>query len=156
PRAFSRSVLSQPMGSQDPEPHAQVRRRQKGRFLDHTSDLSASSSQDVLGSPAIERVSDNRQPGWEDEMRRYVLVVPLFLVLADCASEPAATPSQAQIPAVASGTARLWFLRGWDAPSGQNYVFAAAPEIYANGAPVGDLPVGTIFFRDFAPGTYKF
>ena len=30
------------------------------------------------------------------------------------------------------------------------------PEIYANGAPVGDIPVGSKFYRDFRPGTYRF
>lgn len=94
-------------------------------------------------------------------MRRYAPLVPLLLalgvfVLADCAPQPTLTSAQAQIPPVSSGMARVWFLRGWDSPSGQNFVFAATPVVYANGAPVGDLPVGTSFFRDFAPGTYKF
>jgi hypothetical protein len=52
--------------------------------------------------------------------------------------------------------ARVWFLRGWDAPSGQNYVFGADPIVYANGTAVGSLRVGTSFVRDFAPGTYTF
>jgi hypothetical protein len=65
-------------------------------------------------------------------MSRYTPPVPwvLFLsvfVLADCAPSPTATITQAQIPPAASGTARVWFLRGWDSPSGQNYVFAATP-----------------------------
>lgn len=85
------------------------------------------------------------------------LLVALGLVaLSDCAPQANVTSSQAQIPAIASGTARVWFLRGWDAPSGQTYVYAAAPIVYANGAQIGNLPVGTSFFRDFAPGTYTF
>ena len=28
--------------------------------------------------------------------------------------------------------------------------------IYANGAPIATIPQGTGFYRDFAPGTYKF
>lgn len=28
--------------------------------------------------------------------------------------------------------------------------------IYANGAPVAAIPLGTGFYRDFAPGTYQF
>jgi len=52
--------------------------------------------------------------------------------------------------------ARVWFFRGWDAPSGQGFVYAASPMIYANGAAIGDLPVGSAFFRDFPPGTHRF
>ncbi|MGA7263642.1 MAG: hypothetical protein WBX30_22525 [Stellaceae bacterium] len=94
-------------------------------------------------------------------MSKYALAVPVLLVacilvLADCTPQAKVTTSQAQIPAVAAGTARVWFLRGWDAPSGQTYVYAASPIVFANGASVGDLPVGSSFFRDFSPGTYTF
>jgi len=94
-------------------------------------------------------------------MARYGRLVPLLLalsivVLSDCAPQATVTSSQAQIPAIAPGTARVWFLRGWDAPSGQGYVYGAAPIVFANGAPVGNLPVGSGFFRDFSPGTYRF
>jgi hypothetical protein len=94
-------------------------------------------------------------------MNKYTLAAPVLLVaciliLTDCTSETKVTASQVQIPAIAPGTARVWFLRGWDAPSGQNYVYAATPSVFANGATVGNLPVGTSFFRDFSPGTYTF
>ncbi len=94
-------------------------------------------------------------------MGRYTLAVPLVLALvvvalSDCAPQATITSSQAQIPAIAPGTARVWFLRGWDAPSGQGFVYAATPIVFANGEPVGDLPVGTGFFHDFSPGTYSF
>jgi hypothetical protein len=85
-----------------------------------------------------------------------VLLVAYLPVLADCTPQAKLTTSEAQIPAAAAGTARVWFLRGWDAPSGQNYVYAATPSVYVNGASVGDLPVGSSFFRDFSPGTYTF
>jgi hypothetical protein len=94
-------------------------------------------------------------------MGRYGLAVGLLLAIglvtvANCSPEATVTASQAKIPALAPGMARVWFLRGWDAPSGQNYVFAAEPAVYVNGAPVGSLRVGTSFFRDFTPGTYTF
>jgi len=94
-------------------------------------------------------------------MSRYGFVTPLLLALsiiflADCTPQATATFSQAQVPPVALGMARVWFLRGWDSPSGQGYVYGAAPTIYANGAPVGDLRTGTSFFRDFPPGSYSF
>ena len=64
------------------------------------------------------------------------------VALSDCAPNATVTSSQVEIPVVAPGTARVWFLRGWDAPSGQGYVYAAAPIVFANGASVGDIPVG--------------
>jgi hypothetical protein len=89
-------------------------------------------------------------------LRLAVLLVACILVLADCTPQAKVTAAQAQIPAIAPGSARVWFFRGWDAPSGQTYVYAATPSVFANGAPVGDLPVGSSFFRDFSPGTYTF
>jgi hypothetical protein len=85
-----------------------------------------------------------------------VLLAACILVLADCTPQAKVTTSQAQIPAVAPGTARVWFFRGWDSPSGQGFVYGAAPTIYANGTPVGGIPTGTAFFRDFPPGAYSF
>jgi len=50
--------------------------------------------------------------------------------------------------------ARVWFLRGSITPAGS--VQAFSPMIYVNGAPVAPIPLATGFYRDFAPGTYKF
>jgi hypothetical protein len=80
----------------------------------------------------------------------------LGLCLAALLGCTAETSTTAPIPTLAPNTARVWFLRGWDSPSGQGYVYAAAPVVFANGAPLGDLRTGTEFFRDFPPGTYKF
>ena len=85
-----------------------------------------------------------------------MLLVACILMLADCTPEAKVTTAQAQIPAIPPGMARVWFFRGWDAPSGQTYVYAATPSVFANGAVVGNLPVGSSFFRDFSPGTYTF
>ena len=94
-------------------------------------------------------------------MGRNPLWAPLLLALgvltfSGCAPQSTATVSQAQVPAIPPGMARVWFLRGWDAPSGQNFVFAAEPVVYANGASVGSLRTGTGFFRDVPPGSYTF
>jgi len=94
-------------------------------------------------------------------MGRHSLWAPLLLALgvltlSDCAPQSAATVSQAPVPAIPSGMSRVWFLRGWDAPSGQTFVYAAAPVVFANGASIGDIPVGSDFFRDFPPGSYRF
>ena len=85
-----------------------------------------------------------------------VLLVAFISVLTDCTPQAKVTTSEAQIPAIAPGSARVWFFRGWDSPSGQSFVYGAAPTIYANGAPVGEIPTGTDFFRDFPPGAYSF
>jgi hypothetical protein len=76
--------------------------------------------------------------------------------LADCAPDATPTRAQGKIPPVATEAARVWFFRGWDSLSGQGNVYAAAPTIFANGQPIGDIPTGTEFFCDFAPGTYTF
>jgi hypothetical protein len=62
--------------------------------------------------------------------------------------------AQAQTSALAPGMARVWFLRPAGSLNGN--VWASAPEIYANGASIGDIPPGTEFYRDFRPGTYRF
>jgi hypothetical protein len=92
-------------------------------------------------------------------VRLYLLTIPrmlglCLLALAGCA-QPAPTISQAQVPPVKPGAARVWFLRGSVSPQ-FGAVQAAAPLIYANGATVAALPPGTEFYRDFAPGTYRF
>jgi hypothetical protein len=81
-------------------------------------------------------------------MGRYGLVMPLLLALgvvalSDCAPQATVTSAKEQIPAIAPGLV----FRGWDSLSGQGFVYGAAPVIYANGAPIGDIPTGSSFFR---------
>jgi hypothetical protein len=97
-------------------------------------------------------------------MRRYALPFLAFLgfyfvaltqgIPVTPAVAAAAQAAAAQEPAIRPGTARVWFLRAQDSPGGN--VRAAAPTVFANSAPVGDLPVNSEFFRDVAPGTYRF
>ena len=92
-------------------------------------------------------------------MRQIRLMIPMLLALclaalAGCAPHTDASLSQAQISVTKPGTARVWFLRGSITPYGA--VQAFAPMIYVNGAPVVKIPTGTGFYRDFAPGTYRF
>jgi hypothetical protein len=92
-------------------------------------------------------------------MRRYHFITPALLglslvVLADFPPQAAATAAELQTPAIAPGMGRVWFLRPAGSTNGN--VWAAAPMIYANGAPIGDIPAGTEFYRDFRPGTYSF
>ncbi len=57
-------------------------------------------------------------------------------------------------PSNSTTTARVWFLRPLDSLNGD--VTGAAPEVYANGAPIATLPSGTKFYREFPAGTYQF
>ena len=77
-----------------------------------------------------------------------------LLVAAGCAPQSPLTASQAQTPGMAPGMARVWVLRQSDPQSGN--VEAAAPMVFANGAPVGRSRADTVFYRDFAPGSYTF
>jgi hypothetical protein len=77
-----------------------------------------------------------------------------LLALVNLAPETVSAAAAAQPPALAPGTARVWFLRPAGSLNGN--VWAAEPEIYASGTAIGDIPIGTEFFRDFPPGTYRF
>jgi hypothetical protein len=77
-----------------------------------------------------------------------------LLALAGCTPQVQVATSQAQIPPVEPGMARVWFFRQAD-PTGGN-VYAADPIIYANGAPVGQIAQGTAFFHNFPPAKYRF
>ncbi|HTV46223.1 MAG TPA: DUF2846 domain-containing protein [Stellaceae bacterium] len=75
-----------------------------------------------------------------------------LLALVDCTGR--ATVATAAAPALQPGRARVWVLRQTDPVVG--YVQAAAPMVFADGAPIGRSRAGTAFYRDFAPGTYRF
>ena len=69
--------------------------------------------------------------------------------MADRGRAQSAAPAQLAPPP--PGMARVWFLRQFQPDEG-----LGTPWIYANGAPVTPSQPGTIFYRDFAPGTYTF
>jgi len=89
-------------------------------------------------------------------MRKYRLLLPILLgLIALPASMPVALAAfqDAHVTAPNPGMARVWFLR----PAGANsYALGAAPMIYANAIPVADIPANAAFYRDFAPGAYRF
>jgi hypothetical protein len=92
-------------------------------------------------------------------MRKYRLMAGecfalCLLVLAGCAPQPTVGTSRPQVAALEPGMARVWIFRQAD-PTGGN-VFAGAPIVYANGAPIGEVQQGTAFFHDFPPGKYRF
>jgi hypothetical protein len=89
--------------------------------------------------------------------RHFSLLLVLGLCLATFAgcAEATATVSPSQVPPAKPGMARVWFFRGQLTPQ-FGAVTAFSPEIYANGVPIAPMAVGTTFYRDFAPGTYRF
>ena len=89
-------------------------------------------------------------------IRNYCLIGPAlagFCLLGSpaCAPQPGQSISQAQIPAIAPGMARVWFMRDTDPQEQQG-----TPIIYVNGQSVGRSEPGTAFFHDFPPGAYGF
>jgi hypothetical protein len=74
-----------------------------------------------------------------------------LLVLSGCA--PIKTTREA-VPALDPGRARVWFIR--QAEVADDPFYAAAPIVYANGAPIGKIGQAAAFFQDFSPGTYRF
>ena len=92
-------------------------------------------------------------------MRKYGISAPMWLglgllALAGCAPQPVGTAVQASAPALQPSMARVWVLRQPSSPGGN--VAAADPMVYANGAPLAQSAQGTVYFRDFQPGTYRF
>jgi hypothetical protein len=69
---------------------------------------------------------------------------------AALAADPVA-PAVARIPPIASGMARVWFLRQFVPSEGLR-----TPMIFVNGAPLASSLSGTVFYRDFAAGAYTF
>ena len=91
-------------------------------------------------------------------MFKFAYLKPLLLgliILAGSLTPALAAAPQASLGASSPGTARVWFLRAGQ-PYGRNFFYGAVPEIYANGTPVGSIPHTSRFYRDFAPGTYRF
>jgi hypothetical protein len=78
-----------------------------------------------------------------------------LFALAGCSPQSQLPTSQAQVPPVEPGMARVWFFRQQTDPVA-GYVEAGSPMIYANSAPVGQIEQGTAFFHDFPPGKYRF
>src|SRR5215472_8181788 len=66
-------------------------------------------------------------------------------------SGPTLAAAVSQAPPIQAGSARVWFLRQFE--PGESL---ATPFISANGVPVGESLPGTVFLRDFTPGTYTF
>ena len=88
--------------------------------------------------------------------RKYSITAPILLGFCllgfpACAPQPGESFSHAQIPAIAPGMARVWFMRDTDPQEQQG-----EPIVHINGQAVGRSEPGTAFFRDLPPGSYHF
>jgi len=86
-----------------------------------------------------------------DQIAPILAVFCLLLLLSSCAPPSTGAAARAQIPTIAPGTARVWFMRTTD-PEEQ----FGDPIIFANGNAVGRSQPGIAFYRDFPPGNYAF
>jgi hypothetical protein len=71
----------------------------------------------------------------------------VFLLLMSCSRFPPV--SAVDLPAIPSGSARIWFYRVYDPTESKG-----RPYIYMNGAVVGISEQGYAFYRDVLPGLY--
>jgi hypothetical protein len=85
--------------------------------------------------------------------RQLLPIIIGLLVLAGAMPAAIAAAPDASMAAPSHGAAGVWFLRPESSTIG---AYGATPMIYANGIPIGTLPVNNKFYRDFAAGTYRF
>jgi hypothetical protein len=77
------------------------------------------------------------------------LALSLVLLLTACVTPPEGPPLAGPLPPQPPGTARLIFYRTL-----QYYDTTAMTTVYLNGKAVGISMVGSVFYRDVAPGQY--
>jgi hypothetical protein len=85
--------------------------------------------------------------------RRLHSIVFALLVLSGAMSPAIAAGPGASTAMPAPGMARVWVLRPESSTIG---AYGASPMVYANGTPIGAIPVNSAFYRDFPAGTYRF
>src|SRR5260370_39752361 len=71
-----------------------------------------------LDDPMSLNIAAQRTDPSKYALTRRALLVACILVLADCTPQAKVAISEAQIPAIAPGTARAWFFQRWHAPTG--------------------------------------
>lgn len=82
---------------------------------------------------------------------RFSLVIPsLFLALWLGGCDTATQALEGPIPPIPAGEARLYFYRDANIYDG-----LLTTIVSLNGVPVGASELGTVFYRDVAPGTYR-
>jgi hypothetical protein len=90
-------------------------------------------------------------------MLNYHSIKPMLLGLVVLAgSIPAVMAQTPDVPVVvpSQGAARVWVLRPSASANGE--VWGAAPIVYANGSPLGQISPNSAFYLDLPAGTYSF
>ena len=72
--------------------------------------------------------------------------------LLACAPDPSVAATEAQIPPVPAGLARVWVLRQFEPGLGVQW----SPMTYVDDSPLAPAYAGTAFYRDLTPGDYTF
>ena len=81
--------------------------------------------------------------------RRVLLIVPLALLAAACATGPKYIDVAQKLPQLSASEGRIWFLRS-------EYLGAAIqPDVRLNGVVVGTAVPGGMYFADRPPGNYE-
>jgi hypothetical protein len=91
-------------------------------------------------------------------VRKYHYLAQVWLclgpfALAGCAVQRAENSWPASIPPLQPDMARVWVLR---MPSQAGFITGADPMVYVNGTSLAKSTVFTVYYHDFAPGTYRF
>jgi hypothetical protein len=86
--------------------------------------------------------------------RWFVLICLGLLGLAGCAAQPGPQNNAlGSAPPLPPGMARIWMLRQVDIAH-QNFS-AADPAVFIDNVDLGHIAVGTVFYHDVTPGTYR-
>jgi hypothetical protein len=83
--------------------------------------------------------------------RRALRAFVMSLVVLGGLLTPAFAANPEQAPPIPAGQSRVWFVRQL-LPG----TIFTPPMVYVNGTPIARSAEGTAFYRDFAPGQYKF
>jgi hypothetical protein len=83
--------------------------------------------------------------------RRMLRAFVMSLVVLGGLLTPAFAANPDQAPPIPAGQSRVWFLRQL-LPG----TIFTPPTVYVNGSPIARSDQGTVFYRDFTPGRYKF
>jgi len=76
-----------------------------------------------------------------------------LLVVAGCMAQAAERSWPASIPPLQPSMARIWVL---GMPSEAGFISGVDAMVYTNGAALAQSSMFTVYYHDFAPGTYRF
>ena len=104
-----------------------------------------------MNGPVILQDTKVREMTPRIRLVRAILIGVCVQSLTGYMSGPTLAAAVSEAPPIQARSARVWFLRQFEPAES-----LATPIISANGVPVGESLPGTVFLRDFTPGTYTF